>query len=87
MAVPAGPRLPALLIAILRPVDAAAAGLITVHALANKLHRKDATTFQPQVADQDGIGTLRPAHVANQLQHLAQEPAAVLDRVPLDLTG
>lgn len=76
-------------LAILHPEDAVRVGLITAHALASKLRRKDATMYQPQAAGPDftGIPLLAPAVPAVRPQHLAQEPAVVQDHAPLDLIG
>lgn len=81
---------PAALVAtlVVRPlVGAAAAGLTTAPALANRHRRKAVTMFQPQAAGQDGIGILQPALAANQAQPLAQELVVVLARAHLGLIG
>lgn len=82
-------RLSVLLPALRRQADAVRVGLTTALVLANKLHRKDAITCQPQAAGQDFTGTLLPALavLAVQPQRPAQEPAVVQDHAPLDLIG
>ena len=57
--------------------DAAAAGLIIVHALANKLHQQVVTMYQHQVVQAAGILILRPVPVVRV------HPAA--DLLPADL--
>lgn len=84
---PAVLHIPALLIAVHRPADAAAVGLILARALANKLRRKDATMCRRPAAETDFIGMLLPVPAVNQPQHLAQELAAVPDHAPPDLIG
>ena len=59
--------------------DAAAAGLILVHALVNKPHRKDVLMYQPQAAQAVGILILLPA-LAVKVQ-----PADQLQRLPVGL--
>jgi hypothetical protein len=77
-AVPAAPltQVLTLLPAVRLPADAAQVGLIAVPAPANKLHRKDVTTYQPPVVAVAFIGMLPPVPVvrAAHLQAALLQP-------------
>ena len=75
-------------------VDAGQVGLTAGLVHVNKLHHKDATTYQPPVAEADFIGTLLHVHVAQAAAHQLQQvlPAAhqlllLLAHVHPDITG
>lgn len=96
LAAPAVLHILVLLIAVRRLADAATVGLIIARALVNKLRHKDATMYQPQVAEADFIGMLLPAlavravrlhRQAAALHQLQLRPAQVAAPVRQDIIG